>query len=58
MAEALRRLDGFDRAACRRRAQLRFSASRMVEGYERVYARAVAQQAAVGAGAAEAPIAG
>jgi glycosyltransferase involved in cell wall biosynthesis len=38
MAEALSSLDGFDRAACRRRAEQRFSASRMVSGYERVYA--------------------
>jgi glycosyltransferase involved in cell wall biosynthesis len=38
MAEVLRQLSRFDRAACRRHAQERFSAARMVGDYERVYA--------------------
>ena len=41
MAAVLARLIDFDRVACRRRAQLRFSSSRMVRDYERVYARAL-----------------
>jgi glycosyltransferase involved in cell wall biosynthesis len=40
MAAALRYVSNIDRAACRRRAQARFSSSRMVHDYERVYARA------------------
>ena len=48
MAAALRRLDGFDRAACRRRAQARFSSARMVDGYERVYVAAAARFARLG----------
>jgi glycosyltransferase involved in cell wall biosynthesis len=40
MADALRYVSDIDRAACRRRAQARFSASRMVRDYERVYAHA------------------
>jgi glycosyltransferase involved in cell wall biosynthesis len=37
MVAALARLARFDRAACRRRAQARFSARRMVSAYERLY---------------------
>jgi glycosyltransferase involved in cell wall biosynthesis len=42
MAAILARLRGFDRATCRRRAQARFGAARMIHEYERVYARAAA----------------
>jgi glycosyltransferase involved in cell wall biosynthesis len=42
MAAVLGSLDGFDRAACRRRAQARFSAARMVAEYSRIYASAAA----------------
>jgi glycosyltransferase involved in cell wall biosynthesis len=36
---ALRNLDGFDRARCRRAFEHRYSAERMAEDYERVYQR-------------------
>lgn len=42
MAAVLPRLTRFDREACRRRAQVRFSTRRMVHDYERAYERAVA----------------
>ena len=44
MAAVLARVKGFDRVACRKRAQARFSSSRMVLDYERVYAHAVARR--------------
>ena len=37
----VRRIDGIDRAACRRRAEQRYSASRMAADYEALYARLV-----------------
>jgi glycosyltransferase involved in cell wall biosynthesis len=37
-ADAVNRITTIDRAACRQRAQLRFSAQRMVTDYLRVYA--------------------
>lgn len=40
MASVLARLEGFDRLACRRRAEQRFPALEMVNGYVRVYASA------------------
>lgn len=40
--EALRRVDRFDPAACRRRAEERFSARRMAEGYLELYGRLLA----------------
>jgi glycosyltransferase involved in cell wall biosynthesis len=44
MAAVLRQVrSGFDREACQWRAQARFGAMRMVRGYERVYARAMAR---------------
>jgi glycosyltransferase involved in cell wall biosynthesis len=42
MADKLRGIDGFDRAACRRRAEERWSSVRMARDYERVYADLVA----------------
>ena len=42
MAAVLCSLGGFDRAACRRRAQARFSSARMVADYARIYAGVVA----------------
>jgi glycosyltransferase involved in cell wall biosynthesis len=45
MAAVLASLDGFDRDACRRRAQERFAASRMLAGYTRIYAAAIATEA-------------
>jgi hypothetical protein len=39
LAEAARRIDRIDRAACRREAEARFSVERMADGYEAVYAR-------------------
>ena len=42
MGEALRRVGELDRSACRRRARERFSASRMVRDYLRVYHAALA----------------
>jgi glycosyltransferase involved in cell wall biosynthesis len=41
-AEALRRVDGIDPAACRARVERLFSKEMMVEGYERVFERALA----------------
>lgn len=41
-ADALRRLDQIDPAACRRRVEERFSRESMVAGYERVFEAAVA----------------
>ncbi|HEY6098665.1 MAG TPA: glycosyltransferase, partial [Anaeromyxobacter sp.] len=41
MSDALRELDGFDRAACRQRARERFSAARMARDYLAVYAAAI-----------------
>ena len=37
IAEAVRHLDRIERAACRREAEARFSAGRMVDGYEAIY---------------------
>jgi glycosyltransferase involved in cell wall biosynthesis len=42
MASVLAHMDGFDRARCRRRAQERFSAARMVREYQRIYEEAAA----------------
>lgn len=54
MARVLGSLQRFDRIACRRRAQSRFSAARMVREYERVYAIALGTRAtAYPAGGAE-----
>jgi glycosyltransferase involved in cell wall biosynthesis len=39
LAEFVRRADRIDRAACRRRAEQRYSASRMAADYEALYAR-------------------
>jgi glycosyltransferase involved in cell wall biosynthesis len=39
LAQAIRRLDRIDRAACRRDAEARFSVARMADGYESVYER-------------------
>jgi glycosyltransferase involved in cell wall biosynthesis len=55
MGAVLRQLDGFDRAACRRRAQARFGADRMVAEYERLYLHAAS---AARAGGEEVPYAG
>jgi glycosyltransferase involved in cell wall biosynthesis len=44
MADALRRVRELDRAACRRRARARFSASRMVRDYLAVYRAALTAQ--------------
>jgi glycosyltransferase involved in cell wall biosynthesis len=52
MARVLAALEGFDRMACRRRAQSRFSSERMVREYERVYAIA-SRSAGVPAGGTE-----
>ena len=41
LAELVRRVDGLDRAACRRRAEQRYSADRMVAQYEELYARLI-----------------
>jgi glycosyltransferase involved in cell wall biosynthesis len=57
MSAALRRLEGFDRARCRRRARLRFGAARMTREYERVYAQALAGALLAG-GAEESSYAG
>ncbi len=56
MAGALRRLDGFDRAACRRRALVRFGAARMARDHARLYARVAADR--WGAPSREATLAG
>lgn len=45
MAEAIGRIGEIDRAAVRRRAERYFSEKKMVDGYEKVYARAVADEA-------------
>jgi glycosyltransferase involved in cell wall biosynthesis len=42
MAAVLRHMDRFDRVVCRRRAQARFGAARMVADYQRIYDDAVA----------------
>jgi glycosyltransferase involved in cell wall biosynthesis len=39
LAEAVKRLDEIDRAACRRHVEERFSTRRMTEDYERIYRR-------------------
>jgi glycosyltransferase involved in cell wall biosynthesis len=57
MSAVLARLGGFDRMACRRRAQARFGAARMIHEYERIYALAAAGARAV-AGVAESSYAG
>ena len=46
LADAVKRLDEIDRAACRRHVEERFSAARMAEDYEGVYRRLVAQRRA------------
>ncbi len=38
MVNAVRRVDSIDRRECRARVEARFSASRMADGYERLYA--------------------
>jgi len=58
MAAVLRQLQGFDRAACRRRAQARFGAARMVREYERIYRNAVAAWPQATTGVEEAGYAG
>jgi glycosyltransferase involved in cell wall biosynthesis len=58
MAAVLRSLDGFDRAACRRRAQSRFSSARMVADYARLYAAAAASGPRLGVEAEESRYAG
>jgi glycosyltransferase involved in cell wall biosynthesis len=50
MALAIRRLGELDRAACRQRAETRFSAAHMAEGYERIYQAVCQTDAAQGAG--------
>lgn len=56
MARVLASLRRFDRLACRRRAQARFSSARMAREYERVYASAMAARSAgAAAGGAEEP---
>jgi glycosyltransferase involved in cell wall biosynthesis len=45
LADFVRRAANIDRAACRRRAEERYSASRMVGGYEALYARLVGHRA-------------
>lgn len=57
MAAVLAGLGRFDREACRRRAQARFSARRMVRDYEQLYRRAAAARHG-GAGPEEASYAG
>lgn len=49
MASVLARLAGFDRQACRRRAQARFSSARMVRDHEVLYRHVVATGASRGA---------
>ena len=39
LVEFVRRIDGIDRAACRRRAEQRYSANRMAADYEALYTR-------------------
>lgn len=39
LAAAARRIEGIDRAACRREAETRFSVERMADDYEAIYAR-------------------
>jgi glycosyltransferase involved in cell wall biosynthesis len=46
LAEAVKRLDEIDRAACRQHVETRFSAARMAEDYERVYRRLGARRRA------------
>ncbi len=58
MAAVLARLRSFDRAACRRRAQARFRAARMVHEYERIYRDAAAAWPHAPAGIEEAGYAG
>ena len=50
LAQAMSRAGEFDGAACRDRVRARFSVERMIEGYEAIYAKAVAG-ARAGAGA-------
>ncbi len=45
MVAAVERVEGIDRAACRRRAETCFSAEAMADGYEAVYRRVVAERA-------------
>ncbi|MBX6342409.1 MAG: hypothetical protein IRY97_08115, partial [Thermomicrobiaceae bacterium] len=42
MVAAVERVEGIDRAACRRRAETCFSAEAMADGYEAVYRQMVA----------------
>jgi glycosyltransferase involved in cell wall biosynthesis len=44
MAEAVKRIERIDRAACRAHALENFSAKRMADGYEELYRRAVAMK--------------
>jgi glycosyltransferase involved in cell wall biosynthesis len=46
LAEAAKRVDELDRAACRRHVEARFSVERMADGYEAVYRRLIARRAA------------
>lgn len=39
LVEAIKKLDTLDRAACRKHVEEKFTIEKMVEGYERVYAR-------------------
>jgi hypothetical protein len=55
--EALKRIGSIDRRACRSRAQRVFSREKMVEGYERVYARIFELEASRGHAAKPAPAA-
>ena len=58
MAAVLGQLDGFDRVACRRRAQARFGAARMVREYEHIYRHAAADWSRAVTGVGEADYAG
>jgi len=46
LSEAVKRLDEIDRAECRRQFELRFSAGRMAQDYERIYGRLASRRRA------------
>jgi glycosyltransferase involved in cell wall biosynthesis len=46
LTEAVKRLDEIDRAECRRQFELRFSAGRMAQDYERIYGRLASRRRA------------
>ena len=46
LTEAVKRLDEIDRAECRRQFELRFSAGRMAQDYERIYSRLASRRRA------------